>query len=90
MVLKLHSVGFCEHSVLAKTIVWYLNGTNIYATSMQVISIPGTLYNLPNPHQSNDWCDVKNGPTLMCGLHAFQYYKTSGVRVKESTSLQSH
>ena len=48
-----------KHSVLAKTIIWYLNGTNSQATSMQVALLPGTLYNLPNPHQSNDWCDVK-------------------------------
>ena len=28
------------------------------ATSMQDSLKPGTLYNLPNPHQSKDWCGV--------------------------------
>ena len=30
------------------------NGTKLLT---YVALIPGTLYNLPNPHQSNDWCD---------------------------------
>ena len=47
-----------KHSLLAKTIIWYLNGTKSQATSMQVSLKSRTLYNLPNPHQSNDWCDV--------------------------------
>ena len=38
-----------KDSLLAKTIICYLNSPN---------SQTGTLYNLPNPHQSNDWCDV--------------------------------
>ena len=38
-----------KHSLLAKTIIWYLNGTNSQATSMQVSLKSRTLYNLPNP-----------------------------------------
>ena len=47
-----------KHSLLAKIITWYLNGTNYLATNMQIFLTSGTLYNLPNPHQSNDWYDV--------------------------------
>ena len=38
-----------KHSLLAKTIIWYLNDTNSQATSMQVSLTFGTLQNLPNP-----------------------------------------
>ena len=38
-----------KHSLLAKTIIQYLNGTNSQATNMQVSLTCGTLYNLPNP-----------------------------------------
>ena len=44
-------------SMLTKIIICYLNGTNSQATSVQVSLTPGTLYNLPNPHLSNNWCD---------------------------------
>ena len=53
-----------KHSLLAKTIMWYLNGTNSQAINIQVSLKSGTMYNLPNPHQYNDWCDVTKSPTL--------------------------
>ena len=37
-----------KHSLLVKTITWYLNCTNSQATSMQVFLKSGTLNNLPN------------------------------------------
>ena len=57
-----------KHSLLAKTIIWYLNSTNSQATSMQVSLKSGTLYNLPNPHQSNDWCNVTRESMIFYGL----------------------
>ena len=53
-----------KHSLLAKTIIWYLNGTNSQATSMQVSLASGTLYNVPNPRESDDWCDITKSSTL--------------------------
>ena len=55
-----------KHSVVVKTIIWYLKGTNSQATSMQDSLKPGTLYNLSNPHQPKDWYGVsyKESPTL--------------------------
>ena len=47
-----------KHSLLTKAILWCLNGMNYQATSIQVSLTFETLYNLPNPHQANDWCDV--------------------------------
>ena len=36
-----------KHSLLAKTIIWYLNGTNSQATSMQVSLTCGTYQTPP-------------------------------------------
>ena len=56
---KPSNISTPKHSLLAKTTIWYLNGTNPLATSMQVSLIPETLYKLPNFHPSNEWCDVR-------------------------------
>ena len=47
------------------------------ATSMQDSLKPGTLYNLPNLHQSKDWCGVTKRVNINCDLHNIMWYTAS-------------